>query len=169
MFAGGSWRAGLPSTWPGWQPVRSKSGWGGDAGCRTQAGGVRSGLEGLRMGTQGCPHGCWDAARSREWCLYLECCCSLKHEERLSWAGQNPVKLPWDLTSQILLSTCSGPQSLKLPNRTHCTTVSSVSHSCFVPHMGGTARGAAGGKVLLQVGQASLVLASFGLLHPAGT
>lgn len=85
---------------PGWQdfPAHSLAGGqrearesvgGGDAGCRAQDGGLGSGLESLRMGTQGCSQCCWDAARSREWCLNPELCCSLKHEERVS-LGRKP-------------------------------------------------------------------------------
>uniref|UniRef100_A0A803Y839 Uncharacterized protein n=1 Tax=Meleagris gallopavo TaxID=9103 RepID=A0A803Y839_MELGA len=37
----------------------------------------------------GCSQCCWDAARSREWCLYPELCCPLKQEERLS-LGRKP-------------------------------------------------------------------------------
>lgn len=87
----------------------------------------------------------------------------------VSRAGQNPAPQPWAPTSQILLSTW---EELKAPKQ-GCE----LCHQCHTAALclmqaaakEGSARGAAGGKVLLRAGQASLVLASFGPLHPAGT
>lgn len=94
----------------------------------------------------------------------------------VSRAGQNPAPLPWAPTSQILSSTLEvqWPPELKAPRQnTLCHCVIGVTQllcaSCRWLLRRAAARGAAGDQVLLQVGQASLVLTSFGLLHPAGT